>query len=158
MKDTMTNSRFVPENRLSHVVDGPGGLTAETLEERAAESVATLEPALKAHIAVQVAIIQRMALEKEEIIFARCLMLSDAALSICETAGAAGLAPLGEAAKGIVAMIDGLIEEGVWHTEALKLHINALISFAAEPPPSAAKIRKVLSQLQALRQEIGVPE
>ncbi len=154
----MTAYLFVPENRLKHVIEGPGGLTAETLESKALALVSKLEPDLKAHIAEQVEVVEDIGAEKEEILFARSLTLGDAGLSICEVAGAVGLEPLGEAAKGIVAMIDALTCQGVWHTEALRLHIDALTMFAANPALPEAEVRQVLARLKVLRDEIGVEE
>jgi hypothetical protein len=149
---------FLPKNRLKHIIGGPNDMTAEMLIQGAEARLAELEPALKADVSDWVAAIERIAALEEEFLFAQCLSVSRAALSICEVAGAAGLGPLGDAARGIVSMVDALISQGVWHTDALQLHIDALSMFAANPSLPSDEVRRVLARLQVLRDEIGVQE
>jgi len=54
--------------------------------------------------------------------------------------------------------VDALISQGVWHTDALQLHIDALSMFAANPSLPSDEVRRVLARLQVLRDEIGVQE
>ena len=149
---------FTPENRLADIVGGPDDLTLAELEQRAAERVHNIGPDLRRFVAEKVAEIERIAAYPEEIIFAECLSLGAAALGICEVAAAAGLAPLGEAARGVATMVDALVTDGVWHTDALKLHIDALTMIAAQPDLEPAEVLIILARLKAMRDGIGVPE
>ena len=52
----------------------------------------------------------------------------------------------------------GRADIGVWHTEALTLHIDALKMFAADPELAQEEVETVLDRLKRLRDGIGVPE
>ena len=149
---------FTPENRLANIVGGPADSTADELERRAAERVAAIAPGLRQFVSEKVAEIEQIAQLPEETIFAESLALGDAALAICEIAAAAGLGPLGEAARGIATMVDALVSDGVWHTDALLLHINALAMFTLHPDLDLAEVQTILARLKAMRDGIGVPE
>ena len=149
---------FTPDNRLADIVGGPGDFTVDELEARAIERISTIRPDLKAFVAEQVLAIEAISSKPEEIIFAESLALAAHAMAICEVAGAVGLGPLGESARGVSTMIDALIDQGVWHTEALKLHIDALAMLASKPGMPDAEARKVLARLKAMRDGIGVAE
>ena len=149
---------FTPENRLADIIGGPEDMTVDELEQRAAKLVTDIGPGLRQFVGEKVAEIEVIAQGPEEIIFAECLALGDAALAICEVAAAAELAPLGEAARGIAAMVDALVSDGVWHTDALKLHVDALAMFAAQPNLDQVEVRTILARLKAMRDGIGVPE
>ena len=71
---------------------------------------------------------------------------------------AAGRAATGEAARGIHAVIDAMTRHGVWHTEALKLHLDALAVLGGDAEPDQAVIDQMLSRLQDMRDWIGVPK
>jgi hypothetical protein len=58
-------------------------------------------------------------------VFAECRALGLQAQSICEVASLAGWTTIGEAARGIIEMVEALINSGAWHTEALQLHVEA---------------------------------
>ena len=149
---------FTPENRLANIVGGPADPTAEELEQEAARRVAALGPGLRQFVDGRLAEIARIAQLPEETIFAESLALGDAALAICEVAAAAELAALGEAARGIATMVDALVSDGVWHTDALQLHIAALAMFALHPDLAASEVGIVLARLKAMRDGIGVPD
>ena len=147
---------FNPDNRLAEIIGDSRHPTAEALEASAVARVATLKDSIQAYVAEQLVVIARLAREREDIIFAECLSLGAAAQAICEVAGAAEMGSLGEAALGIHAMIEALVSQGVWHTEALKLHIDALGLLAAHPDLPAAEIETTLPRLKTMRERIGV--
>ena len=147
---------FLPPNPLEAALGGPEDPIGASLELRAAELVRALGPGLRILVAEQIAIVERIAAASEDVLFAESHALGDAALAICEVAGPAGLGPLGEGARGIVAMVDALINQGVWHTEALRLHIAALAMFSANPGLPPREAARVLADLQGLRDGIGV--
>ena len=149
---------FTPENHLADIIGGPGDLTADELEQRAIERVAAIGPGLRQFVDERVDEIERIAQQRDESIFAESLALGHAALAICEVAAAAERGPLGEAARGIATMVDALVSNGVWHTDALKLHIDALAMFAAHPDLDQTEVRTILARLKAMRDGIGVPE
>jgi hypothetical protein len=148
---------FTPENRLASILGGAGGQSADELTRNAEERLATLKESITDYVAGKLATIKRIASEPEEIIFAECQVMGDAALAICEVAAVAGQAALGDVARGISAMVGALISDGVWHTEALMLHIEALAMIAGDSPPSPAQTAKILARLEAMREWIGVP-
>lgn len=147
---------FTPDNRLADVIGDSRHPTAEALEASAVARVATLKDRIQAYVAEQLVVISTLAREREEVIFAECLSLGAAAQAICEVAGAAELESVGEAALGIHAMIEALVSQGVWHTEALKLHIDALGLLAAHPDLPRAEVETTLLRLKTMRERIGV--
>jgi hypothetical protein len=132
--------------------------TAEDLAQNAERRVATLKSSLRSHVAGQVRIIAAMSNLSEETVFAQSTALGNAALAICEIAGAAEMAPLGEAARGIYILMEAQKSQGVWHTDALRLHINALMMFDKDPDISTATAEGILAELKTLRDWIGVQD
>ena len=149
---------FTPENDLAGIIGGPKDMTVDELERRAVERVGSMGPSLRAFVDERLAAIEHISLQPEETIFAESLALGDAALAICEVAATGDLARIGEAARGISNMVDALVSSGVWHTEALKLHVDALMMFAARPTMGAEEAETILKRLKAMRDGIGVPE
>ena len=149
---------FTPVNRLALAIGGNCDPTTDSLIAQAAAQVDALKPGLRDYVTQMRATLAALASQSEELIFAECREIAAAALNICDIAGAAGLESTGEAARGIHAMIDALITKGVWHTDALKLHLDALSLLNSDPPPSEAAARKILSDLKAMRDWVGVPD
>ena len=147
---------FVPENRLAEILGDSRHPTVDSLEAAAKARVATLKDKIQEYVAGQLALIAALAKEREEIIFAECLSLGAAAQAICEVAGAAEMESLGEAALGIHAMVEALVTQGVWHSEALKLHIDALALLAAHPDLPRPEVITTLERLKAMRERVGV--
>ena len=147
---------FKPENRLASIVSGPGGVTVDALQRAASENLAKIEAGVRAYVDDQLETIRALNGKPEEIIFAECAEINEAALAICEVAGAAGLPGLGNAARALHVMVDSLFTQGVWHTEALKLHMEAVIMFAANPNLGPTEALQVLARLKGMRDLIGV--
>lgn len=148
---------FTPDNRLAHVVGGPNDPTAASLVRDAETRLRPLQAGIRKDVADQCAIIARLAAGPEEEVFGCSREIGDAARYICEIAGVAELHAVGEAARGVHAMINALVSEGVWHTEALKLHVDAVALFNSDAPPSASETDKILARLKAMRDWVGVP-
>jgi hypothetical protein len=149
---------FTPKNRLAGIIGDSQDPTAEALQARAEARVESLKEDIEQFLAQRVATIERIATEREDILFAECLALGEAALSVCEVAGSAGHKTLGEVARGIHAMVDALVTQGVWHTEALQAHMNALAVVAANPETPVEDVGKMLARLKAMRDRIGVQD
>lgn len=149
---------FTPQNRLARVLSALQGAAPERLVADAETRVARLEMAICAYVRDRLAPIMAFADLDEAALFARCQELGAMSLDISEVAGAGGLVAIGEAARGISAMIEGLVDRGVWHTDALKLHLDALALLSQTPPPGAAQIEAIMDQLLTMRRAIGISE
>lgn len=149
---------FMPENRLADIIGGPDDPTAASLVRDAETRVFALRDQIRQYVAEQHAILAERADAPEELIFADCQQIAHAARSISDVAGAAGMETLGEAARGIFALINALGCKGVWHTDALKLHVDALALFNSDAPPGNSDSVQILKRLRAMRDWLGVVE
>lgn len=117
---------FVPRNRLASILTGPGGKPFAEHVECAREAVQEITPALVGSIEGDVRTLIRLCRQEEAELFGHCREIGWLALKVVETARLGGRPALAEAAKGVWEMIDALSMRGVWHTEALRLHVDAL--------------------------------
>jgi|GEM_PF-1899852 len=147
-----------PENRLAKILDDDHGSTAEQLAAVADRRLEGLSSGLRSYVYEQSAHVVGFYSQGEESLFTNCLALSETAMNIAEVAGAADLPELGDVARGIRAMIDGLVVSGVWHTDALKVHIAALALLTGDMPPSTGEVKLMLQRLQQMRAAVGVVE
>ena len=153
----MTAARiFKPENRLRRIIGNPGDPTAEVLAAAADRNVGSLNESIRAHVAEKLQVIHALASKPEETVRANSKALGDAALAVCETAAAAGMTTVGEAARGVKVMVDALDHQGIWHIAALNLHVNALTFFSTNPESEKEKKNKMLSELKSMREKIGI--
>jgi hypothetical protein len=148
---------FTPKNHLANVVGG-SGKTALELADAANAGVASMSVALVARLQRQVARLAAIRVQGEAALLSSCDELSLVAMDIAELAGAAGRPFLGDAARGILAMMDAKAGDGLWRPQALEVHIDALALLNAQPAPATADVRKVLAQLFDMRRFIGVSE
>ena len=149
---------FVPANRLAKIVQGNEGIAFEALVADCEKRLLLMKDELQAYVREQIREIVSIHAQGEDLMFARCKELGLAAMNIADVAGIAKLAEVGEAAHGIRAMIDSLVRKGVWHTDALELHITSLVLLSSEPAPSQEEIGRVLGRLRKMRAAIGVVE
>lgn len=149
---------FQPHNPLADIIGGPEDPTTTSLTRDAETRVLGLRDQIRAHVAQQHAILARLAGGPEEVIFANCLEIGRAARAISDVAGAADLESAGEAARGIFALISALSCKGIWHTDALKLHVDALALFNSDSPPNNRDAAQMLTRLKSMRDWVGVPE
>lgn len=153
----MARVRYLtPENRLARAIGGAGARPAEELVCNAEERVAALEPQIAEFVSAEVELILRLGLQSEELVFADCREIADAALRVAEVAAVANLPAVGEAARGIRAMIEGLFDGGIWHSDALKLHVDALSLLAHGPRQGEEEEGRILERLKRMRARIGV--
>lgn len=155
----MTTVRlFTPENRLAGVIGGPDDPSYAALVRDAEAGVASLGPKIRQAVKVHQRAIAKLCAAPEEEVFADCQAVGGAALEIADIAGAAGMEAAGEAARGLYAMTNALIAQGVWHTEALQLHVAALAVLTCETPPSSSEAIQVLKRLKAMREWCGIAD
>ena len=149
---------FTPENRLAKTFGTTAGCSAPELIAAAEVRVTALRPAIRAHVSQKLEAILRYASEGDDVLFAESCNLGEAALSIAEVAGAAGLETVGEIARGISAMVENLVTRGVWHTDALRLHIQALSLTSQTSDDASSENRLMLERLQTMRKVLDVAE
>lgn len=149
---------FTPKNRLAKVLIGDRGEEYDELVARSEKRVESLADDIRAFVAHQISRILCVYECGEVEVFGSCLEISDAAMNIAETAGAAKMEEIGEVARGIRAMVDGLVASGIWHADALALHIDFLALLNGGTPPTQAEARKTLTRLQSMRAAIGIVE
>ena len=154
----MTTVRiFTPPNRLANIVEGHEGVAFDTLVAASQERLDLMQDDLQAYVGEEISRIVAIYALGEEIMFARCGELGQAAMNVADVAGVAGLTELGEVAGGIRAMIDSLFCKGVWHTDALEAHITSLILVNSGGSPEG-ELAKVLGRLSKMRAAVGVIE
>jgi hypothetical protein len=149
---------FTPENRLADIVGESDDPTVASLVRDAENRVFGLRDQIRRHVAEQHAVLARLAHAPEEEIFADCHKIAAAARGISDVAGAADMEAVGEAARGIFALINALGCKGVWHTDALKLHVTALALLNSDTPPSRGDAVQILKKLKAMREWVGATD
>lgn len=149
---------FTPENRLAHALRSQDGPSAVSLIADADARVAALADSIRAFVADRIALIAPYADRAEDELFAGCKDIGEPAMNIAEVADAAGLDAVGAVARGVCVMLDGLISLGVWHTEALCIHLRALRLVGDPDGPTSEEGRRIIEDLLALRRSIGLPE
>lgn len=155
----MTVARiFSPENRLAKILENLDAPPTAELISEAEGRVALLGDAIRSYVAEKLQEILHFSNQGEEVLFAECRTLGDAALNVAEVAGAAGQEAIGEIARGVSAMVDSLITSGVWHSDALKLHLDALALVNQAGGKTTPDTELILARLRGMRQAIGVAE
>lgn len=117
---------FVPHNRLSKIVSSLDRRSFAEHVARAEEEVEAVAAVLAESLNGDVQILIRMCRQDEADIFAQSREIGWLALRILETARLGRREELARAAEGVWEMIEALSERGVWHTDALRLHVEAL--------------------------------
>ena len=79
-------------------------------------------------------------------------------MNIAEVAEAAGLDAVGAVARGICVMLDGLVGRGIWHTEALRVHLRALALVHGQSGRPESAGDAIAEELQSLRLSLGFSE
>jgi hypothetical protein len=148
---------FDVDNRLAKVLCNLGGEVAAKLIAQAEAEVAKLHALIRAYVSEEVAAILIYSGAGDDVLLADCERLCRHALNVAEVAGAAELTGLGEVAGGINALIENLKSTGLWHTEALRLHLRAMMLLSQDAIDPAGE-GVVLEQLRTMRRAIGVQE
>lgn len=146
------------ENRLAKILQGLGGASVNELVRDAEGKVVDLEGKIRGFVQENLKQLLAYAGKGEDVLFADARKLGGYARDIAEVAGAAGMEGIGEVARGISAMIDNLRSNGLWHTDALKLHLDSLLLLGQGPALGRDEQALVLKRLQTMRKAIGVVE
>ena len=149
---------FTPENRLRHALADSKAPTAAELVAAAERNVAELRPKLRASVERRRQELLKLASGTPEQIYAECEALGAAALGICEVASACGMDAVGEAARGLYAVVGALREGAVWKPDALYAQVGALLLLLNDPPPSDEEARQILDRLKGMRAHLGVSD
>jgi hypothetical protein len=149
---------FTPENRLAKILLNVDAPMAHQLIQQADVRVAQLADVIREHVVNKLKKVLDLAGATEADLLAECKAIGANATEIAEVAGAAGLETIGEIARGVAAMVENQVKRGLWHGEALRLHINtlSLVSEGASENPAADA--KLADELRVLRKAIGVIE
>lgn len=144
---------YAVRNRISEALLSKDGPKADGLVSDADARVARLADSIGAFVAGRVAVLAAYAEQPEEVLFAGCKAIGDPAMNIAEVAEAAGLDAVGAVARGICVMLDGLVSRGIWHTDALRLHLRALSVLHSQSDQSAGLT--IVEELKSLRSSLG---
>jgi len=154
----MSDARvYAVRNRISEALsrDGP---TVDSLISDADARVAVLADRIGTFVAGKVAILAGWAEQPEDDLFAGCKAIAEPAMNIAEVAEAAGLGAVGAVARGICVMLDGLTSRGIWHTEALRVHLRALTLVLERSREPGSASDAVVEELLSLRSSLGFLE
>ena len=140
---------FTPRNRLSAILSGSGLRPFAEHVASAEEAVQAVAPVLIGRLEDDVRALAGLCRQEEDAVFGQCREIGLLALTIVESARLAGRPGLALAAKGVWEMVDALTERGVWHTDALRLHADALgMLMAAEDGPEGLVVAKELARMR----------
>lgn len=145
---------FVPRNRLASVLTAPNRIDFAEHVTRAEKRVEEIRPALALALDDRIEALTRLCHQDEIVAFETCHEIGRAALAVMEGARLAGRDDLAEAAEGIWDMVLALSGQGVWHTDALRLHGAALITLSKCDRPEGGDA--IVQELRRLRIVIGV--
>lgn len=141
---------FSPRNRLSAILSGTDRKTFAEHVATAEQAVQAIAPGLIEGLDDEVRALARLCRQDEAETFGQCREIGWLALSVVESARLAGRPGLASAAKGVWEMIDALSERGVWHTDALRVHADALAMLTdVEEGPDASAVTRELTRLRA---------
>lgn len=146
---------YAVRNRISEALSSRHGQTVDRLASDADARVARLADRIGAFVSGKVALLSDYAEQPEEALFGECQAIGEPAMNIAEVAEAAGLDAVGAIARGICVMVDGLVSRGIWHTEALRVHLRALTLVHAG---TSATSPEIVEELRALRGSLGFTE
>ncbi|MDX2235091.1 MAG: hypothetical protein NW200_11400 [Hyphomonadaceae bacterium] len=147
-----------PDNGLARILGGKDARSMDDLVRDAEERLVQIAPHIDQFVAREIDVILAIGGQREEEVFAECRKVSDAALRVAEVAGAAGATAVGDVARGIRLMIDSLFTGGVWHADALRIHVESLAILTRGAPQSPAEADVIVERLKVLRARIGVPD
>lgn len=142
---------FVPRNPMARILSGLDRKAFSAHVAGAEQAVAALTPELVQSLRDDVVALIRQCRQDEAEVFGQCREIGRMALTVVETARLAGRTAVAEAAVGVWEMTDALSERGVWHTDALRLHADALAGLisGADDEPDAAAIAHELARMRA---------
>ncbi|OYX57852.1 MAG: hypothetical protein B7Y86_05120 [Brevundimonas subvibrioides] len=146
---------FMPRNRLSKILPTMNPKVFAECVENAEKEVERIAPILGESTEGDVQSLIRLCHQREDEIFGQCREIGWLALRIIESARLTRRPELAEAAKGLWEMIEALSERGVWHTDALRLHADALQALTSGAQIGADGIATIERELLRMRAAIG---
>lgn len=149
---------YAVRNRISEALLSRDGPTVDLLVSEADARVALLADRIASFVAGKVAFLSTWAEQPEEALFGGCQAIGEPAMNIAEVAEAAGLDAVGAVARGICVMLDGLVGRGIWHTDALRVHLRALALVHGQSSQPGSAGGAIAEELQALRLSLGFTE
>jgi hypothetical protein len=149
---------FVPRNRLSKILTSLDRRAFAEHVEAAEREVQRLAPVLGESIEGDVQALIRLCRQDEADIFAQSREIGWLALKIVESARLARRAELADAAEGVWEMIEALTARGVWHTEALRIHVEALLALTADTGLDRPDRRVIAGELMRMRTAVGAKD
>tara|TARA_R110000782_G_scaffold62572_2_gene128583 strand:- start:41 stop:508 length:468 start_codon:yes stop_codon:yes gene_type:complete len=149
---------FTPENRLANILQSRNGPTTSEMLADATQRVEALQASIETFVAGKLNMILPFADQNDDVLFAECRTLADTATQIAEVAAAANLGAVGEISRGIVTMVDGLVVLGVWHSEALRVHIRALKIVTQGQDQPVGEGDAIVESLRQMRMAVGLKD
>lgn len=146
---------FLPGNRLAKILSGMDHKAFAEHVQNAEREVERIAPSLSESIEGDVQSLISLCRQDEAEVFGQCREIGWLALRIVESAGLAQRPELAETAKGVWEMVQALSDRGVWHTDALALHIAGLHALTSGRPIDAEGMAAVGRALLAMRTAIG---
>ncbi|MBX9574817.1 MAG: hypothetical protein K2X07_04175 [Caulobacteraceae bacterium] len=147
---------FVPPNRLAKIIDAPGARDFDVLVAQAEQQIDRVRPLVEEGLQQAIAHLIAQCSRPEDQVFSEAHAVALAAGHVVEDAAVVGQMHIAAAAAGVAELMNALFSDGVWHSEAIEVHIAALRLFKAPHPPTPEQIALVLRQLAEARAVIGV--
>ncbi len=147
---------FVPRNRLARFLSTMSRRDFDECIDNAEREIERIAPILGESLEGDVQALIRLCRQEEVEVFGQCREIGWLALRIIESARIANRPELADTAKGVWEMIDALSDRGVWHTEALRLHAEALQALIGGTALGEEDLAIMERQLLKMRTAIGV--
>lgn len=149
---------FVPRNRLSKILSSLDRKAFAEHVAAAEQQVQRVTPILGESIEDDVLALIRLCRQNEADIFAQSREIGWLALKVVESARLANQPQLAETAEGVWEMIEALSTRGVWHTEALRIHVEALLALTSDPALDEPHRRVIAHELLRMRAAVGAKD
>jgi hypothetical protein len=149
---------FVPRNRLSKILSSLNRKAFAEHVEAAEREVERIAPILSESIEGDVQALIRFCRQDEADIFAQSREIGWLALKIVESARLACRPELADAAEGVWELVEALTARGVWHTEALRIHVEALLALTADTGLDEPDRRVIAGELLRMRTAVGAKD
>ncbi|MES2833161.1 MAG: hypothetical protein V4707_00480 [Pseudomonadota bacterium] len=146
---------YAVRNRVSKALNSSDAPGAGVLISEADARVAVLAEQIENFVAGQVAQLAMWAEQPEASLFGGCQAIAEPAMNIAEVAGAAEMDAVGAVARGICVMLDDLRRHGIWHTDALRVHLHALTLVQGQTSEQTSAGLRVVEELRCLRSSLG---
>lgn len=147
---------YLPPNSLARIIGAPDGKSFEDLVAAAEANVERLKPLGVTVLHDKVRELVELCERPEDIVFGESPLVARIAAHVAEDAAQVGDDEIAQTARGVSAMMNALFEQGIWHSEALEVHVQALKVLASHLPLSQSQKITMQRELFQMRQSIGV--